>query len=108
MIEEAAMAVGSDEEKKAVAQEQAATTIVNEKAPEGDDSATVTEGEKKKDAALKEQPKMTNTFSWQNINYIISVGGGRKQKLLDDVSGFVSPGKLTALMGESGAGKVSI
>lgn len=108
MIEEAAMAVGSDEEKKAVAQEQPTTTIVNEKAPEGDDSATVTEGEKKKDAALKEQPKMTNTFSWQNINYVISVGGGRKQKLLDDVSGFVSPGKLTALMGESGAGKVSI
>ena len=29
------------------------------------------------------------------------------RKLLDNISGFVAPGKLTALMGESGAGKVS-
>lgn len=31
---------------------------------------------------------------------------GTQRRLLDDVSGFVAPGKLTALMGESGAGKV--
>ena len=29
-------------------------------------------------------------------------------RLLDEVSGFVAPGKLTALMGESGAGKVGL
>jgi ATP-binding cassette subfamily G (WHITE) protein 2 (SNQ2) len=32
--------------------------------------------------------------------------GGRE--LLSDVSGYVAPGKLTALMGESGAGKTTL
>jgi ATP-binding cassette subfamily G (WHITE) protein 2 (SNQ2) len=36
----------------------------------------------------------------------VPVSGGKRQ-LLDDISGYVVPGKLTALMGESGAGKVS-
>jgi ATP-binding cassette subfamily G (WHITE) protein 2 (SNQ2) len=54
---------------------------------------------------LPEQPLRTDIFSWQHIYYDIPVPGG-EQRLLDDVSGFVAPGKLTALMGESGAGKV--
>jgi ATP-binding cassette subfamily G (WHITE) protein 2 (SNQ2) len=49
---------------------------------------------------------MSDIFSWQNINYVVPVSGGEHKQLLDDVSGYVSPGKLTALMGESGAGKV--
>lgn len=52
---------------------------------------------------LEHQPKMRNTFTWQHINYEVA---GRR--LLNDVSGYVAPGKLTALMGESGAGKVCI
>jgi ABC-type multidrug transport system ATPase subunit len=32
--------------------------------------------------------------------------GGERRLLLNDILGFVAPGKLTALMGESGAGKV--
>lgn len=63
------------------------------------------EEEKAKEAALVEQPKMTNVFSWDHLNYEVKTAGGTR-KLLDDVSGFVAPGKLTALMGESGAGKV--
>ncbi|KXN81251.1 Brefeldin A resistance protein [Leucoagaricus sp. SymC.cos] len=98
VIQEAAMAVGSDEEKKAVAKEE--TTVVGNKGAEED--------EKKKEAALKEAPKMTNVFSWQHLNYVISTGRGKTRKLLDDVSGFVSPGKLTALMGESGSGKAGV
>ena len=56
--------------------------------------------------ALAEQPPMTDVFSWQHICYDVPVQGGER-RLLNDVSGFVAPGKVTALMGESGAGKVS-
>jgi ATP-binding cassette subfamily G (WHITE) protein 2 (SNQ2) len=50
---------------------------------------------------------MSHVFSWRDINYVVAVKG-EKRKLLDNVSGFVSPGKLTALMGESGAGKTTL
>jgi len=46
-------------------------------------------------------------FTWQHLQYEIPVGKGQTRRLLDDVSGYVEPGKLTALMGSSGAGKVS-
>lgn len=49
---------------------------------------------------------MTDTFSWDGLNYTVPIGHGEERKLLNDVSGYVVPGKLTALMGESGAGKV--
>ena len=96
VIQEATTAVGNDEEKEITAKEEATVSGID----------GVEEDEKKKEAALREAPKMTNTFSWQHINYVIPAGRGKTRKLLDDVSGFVSPGKLTALMGESGAGKV--
>ena len=51
--------------------------------------------------------KHEDIFSWQHINYTVTVDG-QQRKLLDDVSGFVAPGKLTALMGESGAGKTTL
>lgn len=50
--------------------------------------------------------KMTDTFSWESLNYTVPISGGEERRLLNDVSGYVIPGKLTALMGESGAGKV--
>ena len=65
------------------------------------------EAELESDRALAEHPKMTDIFSWQNIKYIVPISGGEHRQLLEDVTGYVSPGKLTALMGESGAGKVS-
>lgn len=58
------------------------------------------------EGALKETPVMKDVFSWQNLKYDVPVGGGKTRRLLDDISGYVAPGKLTALMGESGAGKV--
>ncbi|KDQ56556.1 hypothetical protein JAAARDRAFT_179141 [Jaapia argillacea MUCL 33604] len=49
-----------------------------------------------------------DTFSWQHVDYVVPVSGGEVRKLLDDVTGYVAPGKLTALMGESGAGKTTL
>ncbi|CEG82450.1 hypothetical protein RMATCC62417_16519 [Rhizopus microsporus] len=42
------------------------------------------------------------TFSWQDVNYTVPIKGGQLQ-LLNNVSGIVKPGHLTALMGSSGA-----
>lgn len=47
--------------------------------------------------------KNTSIFTWQNVSYIIPYKGGQR-KLLQDVHGYVKPGRLTALMGASGAG----
>ncbi|KAJ7707403.1 P-loop containing nucleoside triphosphate hydrolase protein [Mycena rosella] len=57
--------------------------------------------------ALAAAAPMTDVFSWQNLNYVVPVKEG-KRKLLDNISGYVLPGKLTALMGESGAGKTTL
>ena len=51
-------------------------------------------------------PMMTDVFTWRNVQYDVHLKKGETRRLLDDISGFVAPGKLTALMGESGAGKV--
>jgi len=49
---------------------------------------------------------MTDVFTWRHLKYDVTLKKGETRRLLDDISGFVAPGKLTALMGESGAGKV--
>lgn len=49
--------------------------------------------------------RSTSVFTWKDVNYVIPYGGGKKQ-LLKDVQGYVKPGRLTALMGASGAGSV--
>ena len=53
-------------------------------------------------------PPMTDVFSWQHVNYTVPIPGKVDRQLLSDVSGYVAPGKLTALMGESGAGKTTL
>lgn len=47
-------------------------------------------------------------FSWTDISYDINVAGGKSKRLLNKVSGYVAPGKLTALMGATGAGKTTL
>lgn len=93
------------------------TTGINSSAPKPEDveTAAVTaansvndlRGEDAKvEKALATAEKMTNTFSWKGLNYTVPISDGGRRKLLNNISGYVVPGKLTALMGESGAGKV--
>ena len=79
----------------------------------GGDATTSTQAEEKKEQcteeaenSLKESLKTTDTMSWAHLTYHVNVGGGERRRLLNDISGWVVPGKLTALMGETGAGKV--
>jgi len=66
---------------------------------------SMTDSEKERSAL---PDKMMDVFSWQHINYTVTTDRGDDRQLLSDVSGFVAPGKLTALMGESGAGKTTL
>ncbi|PYI00447.1 hypothetical protein BO78DRAFT_438663 [Aspergillus sclerotiicarbonarius CBS 121057] len=47
------------------------------------------------------------SFTFEDLCYSVTVGGSEKP-LLDNVSGYVKPGQLTALMGASGAGKTTL
>ncbi|THC99137.1 hypothetical protein EYZ11_001388 [Aspergillus tanneri] len=51
--------------------------------------------------------RSTSIFTWKHVNYTIPYKGGQKQ-LLQDVQGYVKPGRFTALMGASGAGKTTL
>jgi hypothetical protein len=70
----------------------------------GEDAASSQAVEKFKKVALAEQK---DVFSWRNVGLNVPVKGGRRT-LLEDVSGWVRPGTLTALMGVSGAGKTTL
>ncbi|EAS35179.3 ABC transporter [Coccidioides immitis RS] len=52
-------------------------------------------------------PPQKDVFTWRNVVYDISIKG-EPRRLLDNVSGWVRPGTLTALMGVSGAGKTTL
>lgn len=90
VLDDAAAEVGNDEEKGQADARASEPVDVDKKAEQADKEA---------EAVMAEQEPMTNIFSWQHINYVVDVGGGEKKQLLKDVSGFVAPGKLTALMG---------
>ncbi|KAI4740950.1 ABC drug exporter AtrF [Aureobasidium sp. EXF-12298] len=87
----------SDEESGEPNQGQVDGTPNNEDTRKGSDS----------DDTVAAIAKNETIFTWQNVNYTIPYEGGER-KLLQDVSGFVRPGKLTALMGASGAGKTTL
>lgn len=52
-------------------------------------------------------PPQKDIFTWKDVDYDIDIKG-QPRRLLDNVSGWVKPGTLTALMGVSGAGKTTL
>ncbi len=69
-------------------------------------SRTSKEQQAAQDAKALENVACNETiFTFQRVNYTILLSKGRERKLLQNVQGFVRPGRLTALMGASGAGK---
>lgn len=89
--------------------------VENAESGNGGGDATITQTEESSERRvqdaeniLKKSLKTTDIMSWAHLTYHVSVGGGERRRLLNDISGWVVPGKLTALMGESGAGKTTL
>lgn len=63
--------------------------------------------EKEQDDQVAALAPQTDVFTWKDVCYDIKIKG-EPRRLLDNVSGWVKPGTLTALMGVSGAGKTTL
>lgn len=61
-------------------------------------STMPTEAHEKQLIDVNDIAKTETIFTWSGIRYVINVKG-EKKVLLDDVQGYVKPGRLTALMG---------
>lgn len=81
---------------------KAPPVIDEESTDTGSTTPVVEEGHYSKES--KGLEKSGTTFTWKDLNYTVPHKGGDKH-LLKGVSGYCEPGKLTALVGASGAGK---
>jgi len=75
-----------------------------------DEEVAAPEGASKEGAESQDVnviPPQKDIFTWRDVTYNIPVKEGTRT-LLDNVSGYVKPGTLTALMGVSGAGKTTL
>ncbi|CAO3700912.1 unnamed protein product [Rhizopus stolonifer] len=77
------------------------------KAPKETDESEAMQQTTQEDNEVIEAISTGTSFSWHHMNYTVPVKGGKAQ-LLNDISGIVKPGHLTALMGSSGAGKTTL
>ncbi len=75
------------------------------------DEETLTSLDKKEQSngagEVKAIEPQKDIFTWRNVVYDIHIKA-EPRRLLDNVSGWVKPGTLTALMGVSGAGKTTL
>lgn len=51
----------------------------------------------KVDSTKFDLPTSRGVFSWHHMKYDITLPGGQTRRLLDDVSGYVVPGKLVCI-----------
>ncbi|KAI2685987.1 hypothetical protein CBS147355_1474 [Penicillium roqueforti] len=95
---------------------QAVQDVIKQSGPRKDEESTEADGaasnENNGDTSVpheKVRDIATNTaiFTWQDVDYTIPYKGGQRQ-LLQNVKGYVKPGRLTALMGASGSGKTTL
>ena len=63
--------------------------------------------EHEKSATVQDLSRSKSVFTFENVTYEVPYQGGSR-KLLTDVSGYVKPGVMVALMGASGAGKTTL
>jgi len=61
-------------------------------AEKGSESSVEVREKEKEEArrALAEQPRMTDIFSWQHLQYTVPIPGSADRRLSDDVSGYVA------------------
>lgn len=78
----------------------------DEESANGSSGSGVEQGGAKNPKEVAMEPQR-DIFTWKDVVYDIDVKEG-KRRLLDNVSGWVKPGTLTALMGSSGAGKTTL
>lgn len=94
-------AAGSEKSNKFVS----ASVNVQEKLSK---TTTITEAEAaRKDEKAAGALDHSGTLTWQDVTLDISIQG-TPRRLLDNVTGWVTPGTLTCLMGVSGAGKTTL
>ncbi|KAI0188150.1 ABC-2 type transporter-domain-containing protein [Xylaria flabelliformis] len=74
-----------------------------------DDSVPADEHDRSVSSSVPENlsRKGSKVFHWHNLDYVIKTKSGSRE-ILKDVSGWVKPGSITALMGVTGAGKTSL
>ncbi|KAI9436702.1 ABC-2 type transporter-domain-containing protein [Lactarius indigo] len=87
------------------AREKAGVADEEKGSPELRDVIEETRGESGTDVVV---PMMTDVFAWCHLECDVHLGKGESRRLLEDISGYVAPGKLTALMGESGVGRTTL
>ena len=91
---------------------------MQQQSPKDEESAAVSGADEKNvsgNGALEEQqaeqvkaiPPQKDVFTWRDVTLDIKIKG-EPRRLLDNISGWVKPGTLTALMGVSGAGKTTL
>ena len=70
-------------------------------------SSSGSSGKEKAEKDVNAIPPQKGVFTWRSVCYDMLIKG-ENHRILDNVSGWVKPGSLTALMGVSGAGKTTL